>query len=205
MRSAFRLSALTAIAAMILLSGFARSTPVGTQAQDERSPFDAHAIWSGAQRRPIQLHRHERWDWIERDVDARVVQIECVVDALENSDVDVEPLHGRVGRIVDAVRVPHPRRGPGRAFERRGAAIDRELRLTIEDDEHLFALVVKVGADAALRRDHPAVQEVEQRVLPGGGQQGGEVEVSCATVDGGRRSESGRVRVRDPRRQRASG
>ena len=41
MRSAFRLTALTAIATMILLSGFARSTPAGTQAQDERSPFDA--------------------------------------------------------------------------------------------------------------------------------------------------------------------
>ena len=65
----------------------------------------------------------------------------------------------------------HPRRHPHRASQRRRAAIDCELRLAVEDHEHLFALVVEVGADAALRRDDAAVQEVEMGVLPGRAQQ----------------------------------
>ena len=42
--------------------------------------------------------------------------------------------------------------------------VDRELRFAVEDDEHLFAVVVEVRADAALRLNVPAMQEPQVRV-----------------------------------------
>jgi hypothetical protein len=52
----------------------------------------------------------------------------------------------------------------GGTFQQRRSAIDGELSLSIEDDEHLLALVVEMRADAALRHDDAAVQKVQIRV-----------------------------------------
>jgi hypothetical protein len=70
------------------------------------------------------------------------------------ADVDVHPLHGLVGRVVDGVRMALADRGSRRPFDKRGAAVDGELRLAVEDDEHFFALIVEVMADAALGLKH---------------------------------------------------
>ena len=53
---------------------------------------------------------------------------------------------------------------PAGPFSTRRAAVDRELRFPVEDHEHLFALIVEVRADAALRLDDAAMQEVQVRV-----------------------------------------
>ena len=43
--------------------------------------------------------------------------------------------------------------------EKRGAAVDGELRLAVENDEHLLHVIVEVVADAALGLDDAAVQK----------------------------------------------
>ena len=56
---------------------------------------------------------------------------------------------------------------PGTADDARGtldgggAAVNRELGCSVENDEHLFDDVVEMVADARAGRDHAAMQEVE--------------------------------------------
>ena len=111
------------------------------------------------QPRPIEVHADELRNRIERGADTVVAEVERVVDAAEGRHVDVQPLHRRVGRVVDRVRVAHARRRARRPFQRRGPAVDRELRFAVENDEHLLAVVVEMRADARLRLDHAAVEE----------------------------------------------
>ena len=93
-----------------------------------------------------------------------------------------------------------PARRP--ALEHRGPPVDGELGFPIEDDEHLLALVVEVGADAALRLDDAAVQEeqvgVERRVI----EQGRVVELAGPAVHRRARPVFRRVGVHDALRQR---
>ena len=46
-------------------------------------------------------------------------------------------------------------------FQGRGAAVDGEFGLAVEDHEHLFAVIVEMLADAAARRDLAPIEEVE--------------------------------------------
>jgi len=57
--------------------------------------------------------------------------------------------------------VPHAGRRADGSPERGGAAVDGELSLPLEDDEHLLALVVEVVSNAAARHDLAAVHEIE--------------------------------------------
>src|SRR5437763_217814 len=59
---------------------------------------------------------------------------------------------------------PHAARRSGRASKNSGTPVDSELSLVIEDDEHLFHLVVIVMADAAFRRNHASMQEDQIRI-----------------------------------------
>jgi hypothetical protein len=52
-------------------------------------------------------------------------------------------------------------RRPCGAFEEGGAAIDGELGLAVQDDEHLLALIVKMRPNASAGREDAAMQEVE--------------------------------------------
>ena len=72
---------------------------------------------------------------------------------------------------------------------------DGELCFAIEDDEHLFALVVKMHADATLRLDHATMDEIHVRVESIGAQQGGEIELAGTAVHALGGAEAGRGRV----------
>ena len=89
----------------------------------------------------------------------RIVEIEGIVDTLHRAHVEIDPLHRLVGSVIDGVRMAQARRRARGPFQRGGAAIDRKLGFAVEDDEHLLALVVEMGADAALGLDHAAVHE----------------------------------------------
>src|SRR5690348_11412695 len=54
-----------------------------------------------------------------------------------------------------------PRWRAGRPLQQRSAAVNRELSLAVQDDEHLLALIVEVRTDSAARRENPAMKEVE--------------------------------------------
>ena len=66
-----------------------------------------------------------------------------------------------VGGVVDGVRGAHAVGRADGALEQGGAAIDGELGLVIKDDEHLFAVIVEMLADASAGMEHAAVQEDE--------------------------------------------
>ena len=69
-----------------------------------------------------------------------------------------------------------------RAFQHRGAAVDREFRFSVKDHEHLFALIVEVVAHAAAGHDLAAVKKIEiggERVT---GQQGFARHIARASV-----------------------
>ena len=85
----------------------------------------------------------------------------------------------------------------GRSLQHRRAAVDRELRFAVEDDEHLFALIVEVRADAALRLDDAAVQEVQVRVERRRVEEPHVVELAGAAVHARRRAILCRLGVRD--------
>jgi hypothetical protein len=53
---------------------------------------------------------------------------------------------------------------PDGALEARGAAIDGEFGLTVEDNEHLLGGVVEVVPDAPSRLDYPPMQELQIRL-----------------------------------------
>jgi hypothetical protein len=62
------------------------------------------------------------------------------------------------------MRLPHPARRAGRAFQERGSTIYRKLRFAIEDDEHLLALIMEMMPSAAFRLEDAAMQKVKVRV-----------------------------------------
>ena len=93
--------------------------------------------------------------------DARVAEIEVVVDARNERDVQVHPLHRRRTGVVDGVGVTGAAEHAGRSLHRGRAPVDGELRFAVEDDEHLLDHVVEVMTDAGSCGNHAAVQEVE--------------------------------------------
>ena len=92
---------------------------------------------------------------------AGVAEVERIVGSLHRRHIDVHPLNGLAGGIVDRVGMPHTAGRPGRSLYLRRTSVNRKLRLAVENDEHLFALVMEVMADAAFRLDDPPVQEEE--------------------------------------------
>ncbi len=82
-------------------------------------------------------------------------------------------------------------------------AVNRELRLTVENDEHLFAPIVKVVADSALGLNNASVQEKEvlgghqtgQAVAVPAVEQAHVVQLARSAVNRRRRPIQGRVSV----------
>ncbi|WEJ98823.1 MAG: hypothetical protein P0Y59_18035 [Candidatus Sphingomonas phytovorans] len=81
-------------------------------------------------------------------------------------------------------------------------AVDRELRLPVQDDEHLFAIVVEMFADAASGRDHAAVDEDQVGAERIGAEDWGEFHGSGAGMNALAVAVSGRVGMADALRQR---
>ena len=131
-------------------------------------------------------------------------RIECVVDAPERGHVDVHPLDRRVGRVVDRVRAAHARRRPRRSLERGRASVDGELRFTVENHEHLFAVVVKMRADAGLGLDDPAMQEPQVGVERLAAEHPEVVQAARSPVHARRRAVARWVVVRDALLERQS-
>src|SRR4029453_6675400 len=98
-------------------------------------------------------------DGVEWSSHPGVAKIECVVHAGGERHVEIHPLHGRRARVVDRLRGPGPAYDAGRPLDGGCAAVDRELRFSVENDEHLFDGVVKVVADARSGREHTARSE----------------------------------------------
>src|ERR1700761_3496934 len=94
------------------------------------------------QKRPVQFHGDERWNRIERDPYARILEIEGVIDTFHETHVEVDPLHRFVAGVVDGMGMAETSRRACRGLECRSAAIDGELSLAVEDDKHLLALIV---------------------------------------------------------------
>jgi hypothetical protein len=88
-----------------------------------------------------------------------------------------------------------------RSFDCGGTAIDRELRFSVENDEHLLDGVVKVVADAGSRRDHAAMEKVELGRDGPAIEECGEGHAAGPSVHGGRLPERSRVGVDDSLRQ----
>jgi hypothetical protein len=55
--------------------------------------------------------------------------------------------------------VTQSRRSASRSLQQGGASINCELRLTVEDNEHFFTMIVKVRSDATTRWNDAPVQE----------------------------------------------
>ena len=104
--------------------------------------------------------------------EGRVVQIIGPV-------IDVEFDQEELPQIDTAVTV----HVPGRAGQPRGAPVDREFGLAVEDDEHLLHLVVEMMADAPFWRQHAAVQEEQVRAQGLGVEHLHVVELAGASVD----------------------
>ncbi len=162
--------------------------PVGQEhAGIERAAIHRRALASAkpfrrAQQALLEAHGHKHGLLVLRRAHARVVQIERVVFALHRRHVDVHELDGRVSGVVDCVRMSHPHRRSRDALQHRRAAVDRELRFAVEDDEHLFGGVMEVVADAAARRDLAAMKEIEIRLQRAAGQERHAVHVADAAV-----------------------
>ena len=95
----------------------------------------------------------------------------------------------------------HPAEGASGSFQYRGAAIDRKLRLAIEDHEHLLALVMEVVANPALRLKDAAMQKVEVGVQGMAVQQNHQIHLAGPLVDRRRPLILGRVGVGNALRQ----
>ncbi len=96
----------------------------------------------------------------------------------------------------------HPDRRTGWPLQHRCASVDRELRFPVEDDEHLFALIVEMRADAALRLDDSPMQEIQVRIERGRVEESHVIQLPRTTVHAGRRAIFGRLGVGDALRQR---
>ena len=121
------------------------------------SPVGLH----GTKQLLIELHCHESGYRVLGNANARIAKIEGIILALDGRDIDVHEFDWFVGRIVDGMGVAHPHRCAGRPLQDRRASVDRELRLTVKDDEHLFALIVKVMTNASTRHDLAAMHELQ--------------------------------------------
>ena len=126
-------------------------------------PCPPSMAFTGRSKRLVQPEADELGNGIKRLVLQRIAQVEGVI-YLRHAHVDVQPLERFVGRVIDAVRMAHAVRHARRALKQRCAAIDRKLRLAIEDHEHLFAPVMEVLADAAVRVDYAAMEEDQVRL-----------------------------------------
>src|SRR5438445_3916124 len=116
------------------------------------------------------MHSDEGGDGIDGGAYAGIVEIEGIVEALCEPDIDVHPLDGLAGGVGDRVGVTKADWSSSGSFEEGGAAVDGELRLAVEDDEHLLAVIVEVCTDAAIGRQYSAVEkeEIRARVELGG-------------------------------------
>jgi hypothetical protein len=85
------------------------------------------------------------------------LQVEGVICAFHRRHVNIHPLYRLVCRVINCMGMTHPANGSGRSFQQRCTPIDRELRLAVQNDKHLFALIVKMLANAALRKDHASM------------------------------------------------
>ena len=72
-----------------------------------------------------------------------------------------------------------------RLTDQRGATIDRELCLAIQNYEHLFALIVKVLADTTVRHDHATMEENQIWFHSVGAQHDPEIHGSRSVMHGG--------------------
>ena len=154
------------------------------------------------EQRPVQVHGHELGNRLDRCAHPAIVQVEGVVEALERGHVDVHPFHRLVRGVVDGVGLAHPRRCAAWPFNDGRAAVDRVLRLAVEDHEHLFAVVVEVLADAGVRLDDAAVHEPQVRVDGAAVEQREVIELAGSIVDSRRRVPTSRIVVRDAVRER---
>ena len=59
--------------------------------------------------------------------------------------------------------MPGPADDAGRSLHGGRAPVDRELRLSVENHEHLLDDVVEVVADAGSGGDHASMQKIELR------------------------------------------
>ena len=100
---------------------------------------------------------------IDGGADAVVAEVEGIADARGDAGLEVHPLQRLAAGVEQGVRITHTADDRRRPLKARGAAIDRELPLAVEDDEHLLNGVVKVVPDAAARGNFAAVQEIEMR------------------------------------------
>jgi len=99
--------------------------------------------------------------------------------------------------------VSGPAEYTGRPLDGGGASVDGELRLAVEDHEHLLDHVVEVVADAGARRNHAAVQEIELWCDGAAIQEHGERHGAGAAMHGRQWAISRRIRVHNPLGQRA--
>ena len=138
---------------------------------------------------------------IDGGADAIIAEVEGIADARGDAGLEVHPLQRLAAGVEQGVRITHAADDRRRPLNARGAAVDRELPLAVEDDEHLLHGVVKVVADAAARGNLAAVQEIEVRPNRAPVEQPGERHVAGAGVHGGQRSILGRIGGHDARRQ----
>lgn len=143
-------------------------------------------------------------DSIELHIQARIAEIERIVGILHGRYVDIHPLNGFIGRIIDRVRVSHPAGSANSAFQSRRASIDCELRRSIEDDKHLLALIMEMVADPAARHDLAPVHELQVRGEGVAGDESLTGHVAGAAV-GPAPPILARVCVSDPLRERIAG
>jgi hypothetical protein len=101
------------------------------------------------------------------------------------------------------VGIPHAADHRRRTRKAGGAAVDRELRFAVEDDEHLLDRVVKVVADTAPGGDLATVEEVEVGADRAPAQQPGKGHVAGAGVHRGERAIGGWIGGHDASRQGA--
>src|ERR1700735_3995622 len=98
------------------------------------------------------MQAHELWYGVKRNPYTRITKIKGVV-GFAQTDVDIEPLHGLVGSVIDAMGVANAIRRTCRPLKHGGAPVNRELGFAVENDKHFLALVMEVLADSALGQE----------------------------------------------------
>ena len=114
-----------------------------------------------SQQRRVESNRHERGNRVERRADAGVAEIDVVVDAGDERHVQVHPLHRPPAPGCRSRASGRPTEDACRTLHARGAPVDRELRFTVEDHEHLLDDVVEMMADAGGRRMTPRCRKLD--------------------------------------------
>src|SRR5690606_18234344 len=105
-------------------------------------------VFDIAQTGSAEVSRNELGNFIKFNADARIAEVEIVIKTRQHADVDIKPLNGFFGVIVDGVVAAQSSGRCSRPLEFRGAAVDGELRCTVQNHEHFFHLVVEVRTDA---------------------------------------------------------